>query len=89
MVSTGSLVLTTDELDTAIAPNLQLKPSLGEQPQSHKDGVSYVQAVREVIKADGIMGLLGRGLQTKIIANGLQGLMFSVLWKAIEEKLNK
>lgn len=57
--------------------------------QSHTEGVTYLQAVREVIKADGLVGLFGRGLQTKIIANGMQGLMFSVLWKAIEEKLNK
>jgi hypothetical protein len=34
-------------------------------------------------------GLFGRGLQTKIIANGMQGLMFSVLWKLIDEKFFK
>lgn len=28
-----------------------------------------------------MVGLFGRGLQTKIISNGLQGLMFSVLWR--------
>ncbi|CAM9197810.1 unnamed protein product [Ascophyllum nodosum] len=57
--------------------------------QSHTEGVSYVQAVREVINQDGLKGLFGRGLQTKIVANGMQGLLFSVLWKAIEEKINK
>jgi len=30
---------------------------------------------------DGLKGLFGRGLKTRIIANGLQGLLFSVLWK--------
>lgn len=30
---------------------------------------------------DGIKGLFGRGLKTRIIANGLQGLLFSILWK--------
>lgn len=38
-------------------------------------------AAREVIRIDGVRGLLGRGLKTRILANGLQGLMFSVLWK--------
>jgi hypothetical protein len=38
-------------------------------------------AAREVIRTDGVSGLLGRGLKTRILANGLQGLMFSVLWK--------
>lgn len=27
------------------------------------------------------------GLKTKIIANGMQGLMFSVLWKAIDDAM--
>lgn len=34
-----------------------------------------------MIAADGLKGLFGRGLKTRIIANGLQGLLFSVLWK--------
>lgn len=41
-----------------------------------------------MIKQDGLVGLFGRGLRTKIMANGMQGIMFSVLWKAIEEKIN-
>lgn len=32
-----------------------------------------------VVAQDGVLGLFGRGLKTKIVANGLQGLMFSVL----------
>ena len=30
---------------------------------------------------------MGRGLQTKIIANGIQGIMFSVLYKLIDERM--
>mmetsp|Transcript_27989 Transcript_27989/g.47047 ORF Transcript_27989/g.47047 Transcript_27989/m.47047 type:complete len:303 (-) Transcript_27989:664-1572(-) len=57
--------------------------------QSNKEKISYGEALSRVIKEDGIGGLMGRGLQTKIIANGMQGLMFSVLWKLIDEKLFK
>lgn len=53
--------------------------------QANTEKVSYPEAIRRVIAEDGIMGLLGRGLKTKIIANGLQGLMFSVLWKYIDD----
>lgn len=42
-----------------------------------------------VVDADGLVGLFGRGLSTRIIANGFQGLTFSVIWKALEEKWNK
>lgn len=53
--------------------------------QAHEESISYPQVLKRVIAEDGIMGLFGRGLKTKIIANGLQGLMFSVLWKYIDD----
>ncbi|KAI8670482.1 hypothetical protein NCS57_00519500 [Fusarium keratoplasticum] len=43
--------------------------------------VSYGEAARAVVVQDGITGLLGRGLKTRILANGLQGILFSILWK--------
>ncbi|KAG8835281.1 hypothetical protein FRC18_000721 [Serendipita sp. 400] len=43
--------------------------------------VGYRAAARAIIQVDGLRGLFGRGLKTRILANGLQGLMFSVLWK--------
>ncbi|KAF3023169.1 hypothetical protein E8E14_014140 [Neopestalotiopsis sp. 37M] len=43
--------------------------------------VSYSQAAKLVIQQDGISGLFGRGLPTRILANGLQGILFSILWK--------
>ncbi len=57
--------------------------------QSNTEQLSYPEVVRRVIKEDGVGGLFGRGLSTKIVANGLQGLMFSVLWKLIDEQLFK
>ena len=43
--------------------------------------IGYGEALSIVLKKDGISGLLFRGLQTKIISNGCQGLLFSVLWR--------
>jgi hypothetical protein len=43
--------------------------------------ISYTEAARQVIRQDGRLGLFGRGLKTRIIANGLQGIIFSILWK--------
>lgn len=57
--------------------------------QANTEHVSYPEAVRRVVKEDGWGGLFGRGLKTKILANGLQGIMFSVLWKYIDEKFFK
>ncbi|KAI4938378.1 hypothetical protein J4E85_000818 [Alternaria conjuncta] len=43
--------------------------------------ISYTEAAKQVIRQDGRLGLFGRGLKTRIIANGLQGILFSILWK--------
>ncbi|KAG6885325.1 hypothetical protein C0993_003173 [Termitomyces sp. T159_Od127] len=53
--------------------------------QVNETRIDYFEAARAVIAVDGIKGLLGRGLKTRILANGLQGLIFSVLWKVFQD----
>jgi len=55
--------------------------------QSHPEQLSYPTIVKKVIAESGITGLMFRGLETKILANGLQGILFSILWKQFEESL--
>ena len=43
--------------------------------------LSTVEALQLVVKADGVEGLFGRGLKTKLLVNALQGALFSVLLK--------
>jgi len=56
--------------------------------QTNIKEISYYDSVKEIVKKDGITSLFGRGLKTKILSNGLQGALFSVLWKIIEKKLS-
>ncbi|KAI0643335.1 mitochondrial carrier domain-containing protein [Trametes meyenii] len=49
--------------------------------QVNETRIGYFAAAEAVIATDGLRGLFGRGLKTRILANGLQGLMFSILWK--------
>ena len=42
---------------------------------------SYMATAREIIEKEGIGGLFGRGLQTRLLANALQGGLFSVAFK--------
>ena len=57
--------------------------------QTYDKPISYLDAGKEIVKNDGIIGLFGRGLKTRLIANGLQGMMFTVLWKSFMEILNE
>lgn len=49
--------------------------------QASKEHVTYSQVVRAIVKKDGVLGLLGRGLKTRLMTNAIQGLSFSVFWK--------
>ncbi|KAK4697198.1 hypothetical protein P7C70_g8249, partial [Phenoliferia sp. Uapishka_3] len=55
--------------------------------QVHRKKVTYRAAAKDIIAKEGILGLLGRGLGTRLLANGLQGLMFSVLWRLFQDLL--
>ena len=53
--------------------------------QTYHEPVSYLNVVKHVVDADGYKGLFGRGLKTRIITNGLQGLMFNVFWNIFQD----
>lgn len=55
--------------------------------QSYPEQISYTQVVQKVIQESGVKGLFFRGLETKILANGMQGILFSILWKHFEDAL--
>lgn len=57
--------------------------------QTSQEPITYAQATKMVVDSDGLAGLFGRGLKTRILANGMQGMLFTVLWKYMEEQFNK
>jgi len=56
--------------------------------QTSTTAITYQEALKTVIAKDGVSGLLFRGLVTKIISNGCQGILFSVLWRLGQDYLN-
>ncbi|CAN0327121.1 unnamed protein product, partial [Ectocarpus sp. 8 AP-2014] len=48
--------------------------------------VTYRGAAALVIENDGLLGLFGRGLSTRILANGLQSMLFTVVWRYLHDK---
>ena len=55
---------------------------------SKNSNASYSQIVKSIITEKGVMELFGRGLKTKIMINGIQGIVFTIVWKSLEEILN-
>ena len=56
--------------------------------QTNADSKGYIAAAGEIYAKEGV-GAFYRGLRTKIVANGLQGILFSIAWKYIEDALKK
>ena len=52
--------------------------------QTSPVAVSYAEAARQVIAKDGVVGLFGRGLSTRLAINGLQSSLFGVFWKGLQ-----
>ena len=47
--------------------------------------LSYTDVVKNIIAQDGLQGLFGRGLQTRLLTNAIQGAVFSVLWRYFQQ----
>lgn len=60
------------------------KADEGSEGDKAKD-LSYSEIVKLIIATDGIKGLLGRGLQTRLLTNAIQGAVFSVLWRYFQQ----
>ena len=49
-------------------------------------GVTYSEVIQMIWAADGWKGLFGRGLRARILSNGLQSIIFVVVWKGSKQK---
>jgi len=57
--------------------------------QVNETEVGYFEAARKIIEKEGWTGLFFRGLPIKLVCNGLQGIMFSILWKLFQDLWDK
>ena len=55
--------------------------------QTNKTNITYQDTVKKIVNKNGVLDLFGRGLKTRILTNGIQGILFTICWKSIEEKL--
>lgn len=55
--------------------------------QTSSEKITYPNAIKLVLKEGGYKGLFFRGLETKLLTNGIQGICFSVFFKLFQEKM--
>jgi hypothetical protein len=57
--------------------------------QTAEKNMSYSATVAKIVAEGGLRGLFLRGLGTKIISNGVQAMLFTVIWRYVQELLEK
>jgi len=57
-----------------------------KQSIASKHTVGYSEVVSIILASDGWKGLFGRGLQTRIFANGIQSVLFTVVWRGLANR---
>ena len=70
--------------DTAVNVFRVIKTT--KQSLGAKHNLSYGDTIRMIVASDGVKGLFGRGLQTRIFANALQSILFTVIWRGLAER---
>lgn len=58
---------------------------LANNRQTSRKERSYPETIRRIIHKDGFVGLVTRGLKTRMLGNAMQGAVFVAVWKAIED----
>jgi len=48
--------------------------------QTAHNNLSYIQLIKNIVNNDSVISLFTRGLKTKIITNGIQGMMFTIMF---------
>lgn len=57
---------------------------INRQVSSSNDG--YIKLIKDIISQDKVTGLMTRGLKVKIITNGIQGMVFTILFDMLKNK---
>lgn len=57
--------------------------------QTFERPVGYVEVVSTIYKKDGLQGIFFRGLGTRILANGFQSMMFTAVWKGVDNYMKQ
>mmetsp|Transcript_13318 Transcript_13318/g.21858 ORF Transcript_13318/g.21858 Transcript_13318/m.21858 type:complete len:400 (-) Transcript_13318:3414-4613(-) len=49
-------------------------------------GITYAETISVILAVDGLRGLFGRGLRTRIMGNALQSILFTVIWRGLAQR---
>jgi len=87
IVRNGLMGMCASGVSDTVSNSLRVLKTLRQS--STDPEVGYLEAAQQVIDKDGLLGFLGRGLETRLLVNVLQGTFFTIVWKLIEDSLSR
>ena len=87
LVRSAALGLSASCVSDCVSNSLRVLKTTKQTAGLGDDGakeISYQEALSLILNNDGVMGLFGRGLQTRLLTNAIQGALFSVVWKYLQ-----
>jgi Mitochondrial carrier protein len=86
LVRSAAMGLTASCVSDTVSNSLRVIKTTAQTAQLSVDKeLSYPEVVALIVERDGVAGLFGRGLQTRLLTNAIQGALFSVLWKYFQQ----
>jgi Mitochondrial carrier protein len=86
LVRSAGMGLTASCVSDTVSNSLRVIKTTAQTAQlSVEKELSYPEVVALIVERDGVAGLFGRGLQTRLLTNAIQGALFSVLWKYFQQ----
>lgn len=73
----------SDTLSNSIRVVKTMKQAAFKSGEGESENMSYRTIVSKLIEEGGYLTLFGRGLLTRILSNGLQSILFTIVWQAI------
>ncbi|CAM9143964.1 unnamed protein product [Choristocarpus tenellus] len=86
LVRNASIGLAASIVSDLFSNSIRVVKTTKQAGAAYSEVISYREAVSLVLEADGWKGLLGRGLRTRVLANGIQSMLFTVVWRYLHEK---
>lgn len=73
----------SDTISNSIRVVKTMKQAALRSSDGESENMSYRAIVHKLIEEGGYLTLFGRGLLTRILSNGLQSILFTIVWQAI------
>jgi hypothetical protein len=77
---------TASALSDTVSNSLRVIKTVKQSLATETKQLSYLQVVALVYREGGVSAFLGRGLLSRILSNGLQSILFTVIWKLLMQR---